>query len=152
MSFCTEVDWVMHGSITKWPLTLSLSRFKRAPLFFIGAFTASLLSGISLELHLVAAASGNSSNELAVKAPFKCALHKNECSVGPDHFALVSFTLVVQIRLYFWSDGNRCRPTPSLVVLLQPPATHLDGIIENNKLQTWQKTLGNFSLATLVRK
>ena len=25
MSFCTEVDWVMHGSITKWPLTLSLS-------------------------------------------------------------------------------------------------------------------------------
>ena len=30
--------------------------------------------------------------ELAVKA-----LHKNECSVGPDHFALVNFTLVVQI-------------------------------------------------------
>ena len=29
MSFCTEVDWVMHGSITKWPLTLSLSRFKK---------------------------------------------------------------------------------------------------------------------------
>ena len=39
--------------------------------------------------------------------------HKNECSVGPDHFALVSFTLVVQIP-------------PSLVVLLQPAATHLD--------------------------
>ena len=45
MSFCTEVDWVMHGGITKWPLiTLSLSRFKKAPLFFVGA---------SLELHLV---------------------------------------------------------------------------------------------------
>ena len=61
---------------------------------------------------------------------------QNECSVGPDHFALVSFTLVVQIRLYFGSDGNRCRLTTSLVVLLQPTMTHLDGIIENNKLQT----------------
>ena len=100
------------------------------------------LAGISLELHLVAA------------WPYKqyrtgcaCLLEvctKNECSVGPDHFALVSFTLVVQIRLYFGSDGNRCRLTPSLVVLLQPAATHLDGIIENNKLQSWQKTLGNF--------
>ena len=39
----------------------------------------------------------------------KCALHNNEWLVGPDHFALVSFTLVVQIRLYFGSDGNRCR-------------------------------------------
>ena len=35
------------------------------------------------------------------------------------------------------------------MVLLQPAVTHLDGIIENNKLQTWQKTLENFSLATL---
>ena len=40
MSFCTEVDWVMHGSIT-----LSLSRFKTTHLFFVGAFTAFLLSG-----------------------------------------------------------------------------------------------------------
>ena len=70
----------------------------------------------------------------------KCALHKNECSVGPDHFALVSLTWVVQIRLYFGSDRNRCRLSPSLVVLLQPAATEL----ENNKLQTWQNTLGNF--------
>ena len=46
--------------------------------------------------------------------------------------------------MYFGSDENRCRLTPSLVVLLQLAATHLDGIIENNKLQTWQKTLGNF--------
>ena len=29
---CTEVDWVMHGSITKWLLTLSLSRFKNTSL------------------------------------------------------------------------------------------------------------------------
>ena len=34
-------------------------------------------------------------------------IRMHECSVGPDHFALVSFTLVVQIRLYFGSDGNR---------------------------------------------
>ena len=104
MSFCTKVDWVMHGSITKWPLTRSRSK------------------------HVCS----------------KCALHKNECSIGPDHCTLVSFTLVVQIRLYFGSDGNWCTLTSSLVVLLQPAATHLDGIIENNKLQTWQKTLENF--------
>ena len=56
----------------------------------------SYLAGISLELHLVAV--------WPVKAPFEACLlevcNKNECSVGPDHFALVSFTLVVQIGLY----------------------------------------------------
>ena len=74
MSFSTEVDWVMHGSITKWLLTLSLSRFKKAPLFFAGAFTAFLLSG-----NIVGIASGSSMalishTELAVKATFKACL------------------------------------------------------------------------------
>ena len=158
MSFCTEVDWVMHGSITKWPLTLSLSSFKKMPLLFVEAFTAFLLSG-----DIVGIASGSSMAIWAIPSwPWrprskhvcsKCALHKNECSNG--HFVLVSFTLVVQIRLYFRSDGNRCRLTLSLVMLPQPAATHLGGIIENNKLQTWQKTLGNFfssnTLHALVR-
>ena len=27
----------MHGSITKWPFTLSFSRFEKAPLFFVGS-------------------------------------------------------------------------------------------------------------------
>ena len=104
----------------------------------------SYLAGISLELQLVAA---------WLYKPYRTGcegpVQMNGCSVGPDHFALVSFTLVVQIRLYFGSDGNRCRLTPSLVVLLQPAATHLDDIIGNNKLQTWYKTLGNFSSNTL---
>ena len=57
----------------------------------------------------------------------KCG-HIIECAVGPDHFALVCFTAAVQIRRYFGSDGNLCRLTPSLVVLLQPATIHLDGI------------------------
>ena len=48
MSFCTEV-------VTKWPLTLSLSRFKKAHIFFVGAFTAFLLNG-----NIVGIASGSS--------------------------------------------------------------------------------------------
>ena len=28
------LHWVMHGIFTKWSLTPSLSRFKKAPLFF----------------------------------------------------------------------------------------------------------------------
>ena len=104
------------------------------------------LARISLELHLVAAwpykpYRTDCEGPVQKHVCSKCALHKNECSVGPNHFALVSFTLVVQIRLYFGSDGNRCRLTPSLVVLLLPAATHLDGIIENNKLQTSSDTL-----------
>ena len=55
MSFCTEVDWVMHGSITKWPLTLSLSRFKKHLSSSLEPPQPSYLAGISLELHLVAA-------------------------------------------------------------------------------------------------
>ena len=57
MSFCTEVDWVMHGSITKWPLTctLSLSRFKKHLSSSLEPSQPSYLAGISLELHLVAA-------------------------------------------------------------------------------------------------
>ena len=140
-------------SITKWPPTLSLSRFTKHLSSSLEPSQPSYLAGISLELHL-----GGSS--MALYKPCRTGCEgpvqsmsarsvKYECSVGPDHFALVSFTLVVQIRLYFGSDGNQCRLTPSLVVLLQPAATHLDGIIENNKLQTWQKTSGNFSLATL---
>ena len=54
MSFCTEVDWVMHGSITTWPLTLSLSRFKNTS-SSLEPSQPSYLAGISLELHLVAA-------------------------------------------------------------------------------------------------
>ena len=109
----------------------------------------SYLEGISLELHLAAAwlyKPYRTGCEGPVQSMSARSVHymKNECSVGPDHFALVSFTLVIQIRLYFGSDGNRCRLTPSLVVLLQPAATHLDGIIENNKRQTRQKTLGSF--------
>ena len=104
----------------------------------------SYLAGISLELHLVATwpykpYRTGCEGPVQKHVCSKCALHNNECSVGPDHFPLV-----VQIRLYFGSGGNRCRLTPSLVVLLQPAATHLDGIIDNNKLQTWRKTLGNF--------
>ena len=151
MWFCTEVDWVMHGSITKWPLTLTLSRFKRAPLFFVGAFTepSYLIAGISLELHLGAAwpyKPYRTGCEGPVQSMSARSAHYIRMSVPSDpyHFALVSFTLVVQIRLYFGSDGNRCRLTPSLVVLMQPAATHRDGIIENNKLQTWEKTLGIF--------
>ena len=63
----------------------------------------SYLAGISLKLHLVAAWWRPRSKHVCSK----CALHKNECSVGPDHFALVSFTLIVQIRLYLGSDGSR---------------------------------------------
>ena len=75
MSFCTEVDWIMHGSITKWPLTLSLSRFKKAPLFFVGAFTAFLLSGNIVGIAYVSSMALIISNtELAVKAPFKARL------------------------------------------------------------------------------
>ena len=150
MSFCTEVDWVMHGNIAKWPLTPSLSRFKKHPSCSLEPSQPSYFVGTSLELHLVAAwpdkpyRIGCEGPVQSMSARIVHYSHKNECSVGPNHFTLVSFTLVVQVRLYFGSDGNRCRLTPSLVVLLQPAATHLDGIIENNKLQTWQKTLGNF--------
>ena len=131
----------MHGSITEWPLTLSLSRFKKHLSSPSQSSQPSYLAGMSLELHLVAVWP-HKPHRTGCEGPVsthvcsKCALHKNECSVGPDHFALVSFTLVVQIRLYIGSDGNRCKLTPSLVVLLQPAATHLNGIIENNKLQT----------------
>ena len=55
MSFCTEVDWVMHGSITKWQLTLSLSRFKKHTSLSLEFSQPSYLAGISLELYLVAA-------------------------------------------------------------------------------------------------
>ena len=71
----------------------------------------SYLAGISLELHLVAAILNWLWRPRSKHVCSKCALHKNECSVGPDHFTLVSFTLVVQIRLYFGSDGNRCIKT-----------------------------------------
>ena len=57
ISFCTEVDWVMHGSITrtKWPLTLTLSRFKKHLSSLLEPSQPSYLAGISLELHLVVA-------------------------------------------------------------------------------------------------
>ena len=45
----------MHGSITKWPLTLSLSRFKKHLSSSLEPSQPSYLVGISLELHLVAA-------------------------------------------------------------------------------------------------
>ena len=57
-----------------------------------------------------------------------CWLHTIACSVGPDHFALVCFTVSVQIHRYFGSDGNLFRLTPSLVVLLQLATIHLDSI------------------------
>ena len=159
MSFCTEVDHgLCMGVLLNGHLPWVFLALK-TPLFFVGAFPAFLLSGISLELHLVAArpykpyrTGCEISRPNAIDVTRGLRHHHlpywqpqtNERSVGPDHFALVSFTLVVQIRLHFGSDGNRCRLTPSLVVLLQTAATHLDGIIKNNKLQTWQNTLGNF--------
>ena len=75
MSFCAEVDWVKHGSITKRPLTPSLSRFKKAPLFFVGAFTAFLLSGNIVGIaSLSSMALIISHTELSMKAPFKACL------------------------------------------------------------------------------
>ena len=126
-----------------WPLTWSLSRFKKQLSSSLEPSQPSYLAGISLELHLVVAAWPYKPHRTGCEGPVQSMSARSVPSV-PEHFALVSFTLVVQIRLYFGSDGNRCRLTPSLVVLLQPAATHLDGIIKNNKLQTWQKTLGNF--------
>ena len=55
MSFCTEVDWVKHGGITKWPLILSLSHFKKHISSSLEPSQPSYLAGISLGLHLVAA-------------------------------------------------------------------------------------------------
>ena len=42
--FVLHVSGLGYACITTWPLTLSLSRFKKH-LFFVGAFTAFLLSG-----------------------------------------------------------------------------------------------------------
>ena len=60
----------------------------------------------------------------------KWSLHRAEYWVGPSHFARVVFTLVVQILLKFGSVGNKCRLTPSLVVLLHAAATHLVGMTQ----------------------
>ena len=154
-----SIVWTCHFA-RKWTrLCMGVSLNDHLPRVFLALKNTSsslepsqpsYLAEISLEVHLVHVEHGLISHtELAVK----CARHKNECSVCPDHFALISFTFIVvqiHVRLYFGSDGNRCRLTPSLVVLLQPAVTHLDSIIENNKLQTWQKTLGNlFSSNTL---
>ena len=59
----------------------------------------------------------------------KWSLHSAENDVGPDHFALVILTFAAHNRLYLGSAGNRCRLTPSLVVLLHPAAIHLVGIV-----------------------
>ena len=96
-------------------------------LFFVGPFTTFLLSGNIIGIASIAAWPYKPyRTDCEGPLQIMSALHKNEGSVGPNHFALVSFTLVAQICLYFGSDGNRCRLTPSLVVLLQPAATHLD--------------------------
>ena len=75
MSFCTEVDWVMHGSITtingKLPwVFLALKKHLSSSLEPSQPF---YLAGISLELHLVATWP-HKHTELAVKAPFKACL------------------------------------------------------------------------------
>ena len=94
MSFCAEVDWV----ITKWPLTPSLSCFKNTSLLrwslpSLSGDIVGIASGSSMQPHRTGCEGPRSKHVCS-----KCALHKNECSVGPDHFALVSFTLVVQIK------------------------------------------------------
>ena len=123
------MPWTLKRWARKWtglcmgvllPLTLSLSRLKKYLPSSLEPSQPSYLAGILLELLLVAAwpykpyRTGCEGPVQSISARSVHNIIMHECSVGPDHFALVSFTLVVQIRLYFGSDGNRCRLTPSL--------------------------------------
>ena len=138
MSFCTEVDWVMHGSITKWPLTFTRSTvflaLKKHP-SSLEPSQPSWLAGISLELHLVAAWP-DKPYQTGCEDPVQSMSARSVHYIRMSVLSVCSASLYSSKYLYFGSDGNRCRLTPSLVVLLQPAATHLDGIIKNNKLQT----------------
>ena len=106
------------------------------------AFQPSYLAGISLELHLVAAwpykphwtcceDPVQSISVHFIKWVFRRSrpLRSGQLHFGQLHFSHPNTSVF----------GNRCRLTPSLVLLLQPAATHLDGIMKNNQLQTWQK-------------
>ena len=72
----------------------------------------------------------------------KCSLHSAEKDVGPDPFVLVSLTFFTNNRLCLGSARNRCKLTPSLVVLLHPAAIviHLVGIAKKMQERTFSET------------
>ena len=114
--FCTEVAWLMHGSITKmatypW-VFLALKKHLSSSL---EPSQPTYLAGISLELHLVAAwpykpyRTGCDPMRPPpppprgpVQSMSARSVHDIRMSVPSVTTALVSFTLVVQITSVFW--------------------------------------------------